>query len=131
MNIKETIYTKNAPEPVGPYSQAVKVGNVVYLSGQIGTNPKTGELNNASLEDEAKQVLENLSHVLEAAGATVNDVVRTDIFLANINDFAAVNTLYGAWLGDAPVKPARQTVEVSKLPKGVRLEISCVAHVVN
>lgn len=129
--MKEEVYTKNAPEPVGPYSQAVKVGNVVYLSGQIALNPETSELNNESLEDEAKQIFENLSHVLEEAGVTENDIVRTDIFMTDISQFGLVNEIYETWLGEVEVKPARQTVEVSALPKGASLEVSCIARVSN
>ena len=127
--MKEEIYTKNAPEPVGPYSQAVKAGDVLYLSGQIALDSETGELNNESLEDEVKQVFENLSQVLESAGATVEDIVRVDIFMIDIGQFGLVNEIYETWLGEAEVKPARQTVEVSALPKGALIEVSCIAHI--
>ena len=129
--MKEEVFTTNAPEPVGPYSQAVRVGTAVYLSGQIALNPETGELNNESLEDEAKQIFENLSHVLEEAGLTENDIVRADIFMTDISQFTLVNEIYETWLGEVEVKPARQTVEVSALPKGASLEVSCIAHVSN
>jgi len=129
--MKEEVYTKNAPEPVGPYSQAVKIGDVVYLSGQIALNPETNEMNNETLEDEVKQVLENLSQVLEAAGLSVSDVVRSDIFMTDLGQFSLVNEIYEMWLGDTEVKPARQTIEVETLPKGARLEVSCIAHISN
>jgi len=127
--MKEAIHTTNAPEPVGPYSQAVRVGKAVYFSGQIALNPETGELNNESLEDEAKQIFENLSHVLEEAGLTENDLVRADIFMTDIRQFSLVNEIYETWLGEVEVKPARQTVEVSALPKGASVEVSCIAHI--
>lgn len=126
--MKKEIRTNDAPKPVGPYSQGVTVGGATYLSGQIGLDPKTGEIVEGSVEDEAKQVFKNLSFVLEAAGLSVCDVVRTDLFLADMHDFVSVNALYERWLGDVAVKPARQTVEVSALPKGARLEVSCIAH---
>ncbi len=126
---KKEIYTKKAPAAVGPYSQAVLSGSTVYLSGQIALDPKTGELENDNIETETNQVLANLSAVLEAGGATINDVVKVDIFITNINDFGAVNTIYEKWLKKAEIKPARQTVEVSALPKGARVEISCVARI--
>lgn len=127
--MKEEVYTKNAPEPVGPYSQAVKTGDVVYVSGQIGLDPETSELVGETFEDEVKQVFENLSHILEAAEGTMNDVVRVDIFLMNMDQFELVNQIYKTWLGDVDVLPVRQTIEVSKLPKSASLEVSCIAHV--
>jgi 2-iminobutanoate/2-iminopropanoate deaminase len=126
--MKEEIYTKNAPEPVGPYSQAVQAGQTIYLSGQIGIDPKTGNLLVGALEDEIKQVFENITQVLKAAGATVHDVVRADIFMKDIGQFGLVNGIYETWLTGVEIKPARQTVEVSMLPKGARIEVSCVAH---
>lgn len=135
MQTKKQIHTDKAPAAVGPYSQAVLAGNILYLSGQIALDPKTGELKNENIEMETNQVLANLSAVLEAGGATVNNIVKVDIF-TNINDFGAVNTIYEKWLGKAEIKPAcpagrpaRQTVEVSALPKGARIEISCIAHI--
>ncbi len=126
--MKETIYTENAPEPVGPYSQAVKVGQTIYLSGQIGIDPKTGDLLSGALEDEVRRVFENLTQVLKAAGATIHDVVRVDIFMTDISQFSLLNAVYETWLSEVEVKPARQTIEVSRLPKGARIEVSCIAH---
>lgn len=126
--MKEEIYTKNAPDPIGPYSQAVRVGSVVYVSGQIGINPETGELVQEEKEEEIKQVFENISQILEAAGATVEEIVRVDTFLDDMNMAELVNEIYDVWIGDASVRPVRQTVEVSRLPKGARIEVSCIAH---
>ena len=140
---KKEIHTDNAPEAVGPYSQAVLAGRTLYLSGQIALDPKTGELKNDNIKTETNQVLANLSAVLEAGSATIDDVVKVDIFITDIKDFGTVNTIYEQWLGKAQIKPAcpagkpacrtggpaRQTVEVSALPKGARVEISCVACV--
>ena len=129
MQIKKEIYTKEAPPAVGPYSQAVLVGDTLYLSGQIALDPKTVELKNDNIETETKQVLANLSAVLDAGGATVNDVVWVDISVTDISDFGAVNAIYEKWLERTEIKPARQTVGVSNLPKEAKIEISCVARI--
>ena len=125
---KKEIHTDKAPEVLGPYSQGIVSGNIFYLSGQIALDPKTGELKNDNIEKETNQVLANLSAVLEAGDAAVNDVVRVDIFITNINNFGVVNTIYEQWLKKVEIKPVRQTVEVSALPKGAQIEISCIAH---
>jgi 2-iminobutanoate/2-iminopropanoate deaminase len=134
MTTKKSVFTKNAPKPVGPYSQAVGVIDMtfyetVYISGQIALEPQTGEMRNTSLEEEAQQVFANLSAVLEAAGASVHNVARVDIFMTDISQFGKVNELYAQWLEGVEVMPARQTVEVSALPKGASLEVSCIACV--
>jgi 2-iminobutanoate/2-iminopropanoate deaminase len=121
----KTHYTKNAPEPIGPYSQAMEHNGLLYLSGQIAINPLTGDLNNENIESEIKQVMINISSILSSAGAGFDKVIKTTIFLTNMNDFAAVNAVYGSYFnGDFP---ARETVEVSRLPKNVRVEISMIA----
>lgn len=125
--MKEIIYTSNAPEPIGPYSQAVKFNDLVYVSGQIALNPSTGELNNASLETETRQVLANMKAILEAANTNFANVIKCSIFLTDMGSFGEVNAIYGEVFADN--SPARETVEVSALPKGVRVEISCIAHV--
>lgn len=125
--MKEIIYTANAPEPIGPYSQAVKFNDLVYVSGQIALHPTTGELNNASLEAETRQVIANLKAILEAANTSFSKVIKCSIFLTDMASFGEVNAIYGEVFGDN--SPARETVEVSALPKGVRVEISCIAHV--
>jgi 2-iminobutanoate/2-iminopropanoate deaminase len=121
----KTHYTKNAPEPIGPYSQAMEHNGLLYLSGQIAINPLTGDLNNENIESEIKQVMINISSILSSAGAGFDKVIKTTIFLTNMDDFAAVNAVYGRYFnGDFP---ARETVEVSRLPKNVRVEISMIA----
>ncbi len=121
------IATDRAPAAIGPYSQAVRAGDFVFTSGQIGLDPVTGELVKGGIEAETKRVLENLTAVLEAAGAGWRDVVRTTIFLADLGDFALVNKLYGERVGGG-VLPARSTVQVAKLPRGAAVEIDAVAH---
>ena len=119
----KTIYTKDAPEPVGPYSQAVELNNQLFLSGQIGL--KNGELQNQNIETETKQVLENLKTILEEAGYQKNDILKVSIFLTDLNNFKIVNQIYEEFLEGH--KPARETVEVSNLPLGAQIEISLIA----
>ncbi|MEO1927537.1 MAG: RidA family protein [Nautiliaceae bacterium] len=121
----EKIHTNNAPQAIGPYSQAIKVGNFIYTSGQIALTPK-GEFLDADIKTQTKQVCENLKAVLEAAGAKIENVVKTTIFLDDINNFVAVNEVYGEYFSH---KPARSTVAVKELPKGAKVEIECVAFV--
>ncbi|MDX2197012.1 MAG: RidA family protein [Cytophagales bacterium] len=123
--MKEIIQTAKAPAPIGPYSQAVKVGNVLYMSGQIALIPGTGDLNNTDINAEAHQVLKNIGEVLQAAGMNYENVVKTQIFLKNLDDFAIVNEIYGQYF--VSHHPARDTVQVAKLPKDVKVEISCIA----
>ena len=119
----ERIYTPNAPEAIGPYSQAIKVGNMIFTSGQIALTPK-GEFLDSDIKTQTKQVCENLKAVLEAAGSKIENVVKTTIFLDDINNFAAVNEVYGEYFSH---KPARSTVAVKELPKGAKVEIECIA----
>lgn len=123
--MKEIVSTKHAPEAIGPYSQAIKVGNMVFLSGQIPIDPRTGEFVSEDIAEQTRQVLRNLSAVLEASGANLDDVVRTTVFLADMDDFAAMNEVYSEYFGMD--KPARATVEVSKLPRNAKVEIECIA----
>ena len=123
--MKKIINTPNAPAPIGPYSQAVLTGNMLFVSGQIPINPATGELISDSIEAEAKQVMLNLEAVLTEAGATFDNVVMTTIFLADMGDFAAVNAVYGTYF--TADFPARATVAVKTLPKSVNVEISVIA----
>lgn len=125
--MKQIINTKNAPAPIGPYSQAVKFGDTLYTSGQIALNPETGELVLGDVEAETKQVMENLKAVLNAAGMSFEDVVKTSIFIMDMNDFAKINAVYGSYLNEATA-PARETVQVAGLPKGVSVEISMMAR---
>ena len=124
--MKKIIFTKNAPAPIGPYNQAVLVGNTLYTSGQIAINPATGDLVLDSIEVETKQVMENMKAVLEAAAMTFSDVVKTSIFISDMNDFAKINAVYGAYF-DEKTAPARETVQVAALPKFVNVEISMIA----
>ena len=123
---KTIIASDRAPQAIGPYSQAVRVGELVLTSGQIGLDPATGALVEGGVEAEAVQVLTNLTEVLAAAGASWQDVLKTTIYLTDMADFAKVNQIYGERVGASP--PARSTVEVSGLPKGARIEIDAIAH---
>lgn len=122
---KTVIYSDQAPEPIGPYSQAIQAGNMLFVSGQIAIDRKTGNLVSGSLADETHQVMKNLKSVLSAAGMDFTNVVKCSIFLKDMNSFAEVNAIYGEYFNTNP--PARETVEVSRLPKDVRVEISCIA----
>ncbi|AWG26428.1 RidA family protein [Flavobacterium kingsejongi] len=124
--MKKIIHTTNAPAPIGPYNQAVLVDGTLYISGQIALHPATGELVNDSIETETKQVMENMKAVLEAADMTFLDVVKTTIFIMDMNDFAKINTVYGSYF-DEKTAPARETVQVAGLPKNVNVEISMIA----
>ena len=124
--MKKNITTENAPAPIGPYNQAVLTGNTLYTSGQIALNPKTMELVLDTIEIETKQVMENMKAVLEAAEMTFDHVVKTTIFIMDMNDFARINSVYGSYF-DEKSAPARETVQVAGLPKGVNVEISMIA----
>ena len=124
--MKTIIQTPNAPAPIGPYNQAIRYGNTVYLSGQIGLNPGTMEWVSDSIEAETEQVMQNLLAVLEAAQLTFEKVVKSTIFLSDMDHFAEVNTVYGRYF-DEKSAPARETVAVKTLPKSVRVEISMIA----
>ena len=124
--MKTIIQTSNAPAPIGPYNQAIRYGNTVYLSGQIGLNPGTMEWVSDSIEAETEQVMQNLLAVLEAAQLTFEKVVKSTIFLSDMDHFAEVNTVYGRYF-DEKSAPARETVAVKTLPKSVRVEISMIA----
>ena len=123
---KKILFTKNAPAPIGPYNQAVLVGNTLYTSGQIAINPYTNELVLNSIKEETKQVMENLKAVLDAAEMNFEDVVKTTIFLMDMNDFTKINTIYGSYFNEKTA-PARETVQVACLPKNVNVEISMIA----
>jgi len=125
--VKETISTENAPGAIGPYSQAVKAGNMVFCSGQIPIDPDTGEFVSSDVAEQTRQVLTNLSAVLEAAGTDLNNVVKTTVFLADMNDFTAMNETYAEFFSDN--KPARATVQAARLPRDARVEIECIAVV--
>ena len=124
--MKKIIFTDNAPAPIGPYNQAVLVGNTLYTSGQIALNPQTMELVLDDIETETKQVMENMKAVLTAAEMTFENVVKSSIFIMNMEDFSRINTVYGAYFNEATA-PARETVQVACLPKNVNIEISMIA----
>ena len=125
---RKVIHTTQAPAAVGPYSQAIRVDNLVFTAGQIGLDPATGKLQ-AGLESQTKQVLANLKAVLEAAGSGMADIIKTTIFLADMADFGIVNGIYGDFFKDAP--PARSTVAVADLPLGALVEIEAIAQIRN
>lgn len=124
--MKKIINTKNAPSPIGPYNQAVLTGGTLYISGQIPMNPKTGELVTGDIKKETKQSMENLEAILLEAGMSFENVVKSSIFLSDMNQFAHVNEIYGSYF-DSDTAPARETVEVANLPKFVNVEISMIA----
>ena len=124
--MKTIITTDKAQQPIGPYSQAVLVGNTLYTSGQIALHPETGELVIDSIDLETTQVMENLKAVLEAANMTFENVIKASIFISDMNSFGAVNAIYGQYFDEATA-PARETVEVANLPKFVNVEISVIA----
>ncbi len=121
----ETISTENAPGAIGPYSQAIKAGGMVFCSGQIPINIATGEFVSEDVAEQTDQVLRNLSAVLDAAGTGLGKVVKTTVFLADMNDFAVMNEVYGRYFSDN--KPARATVQAARLPRDARVEIDCIA----
>ena len=123
----QTVSTENAPGAIGPYSQAVVTGNMVFCSGQIPIDPATGQFVSEDVAEQTEQVLKNLSAVLEAEGSDLGKVVKTTVFLADMNDFAAMNDVYARYF-DAN-KPARATVQAARLPRDARVEIECIALV--
>ena len=125
--MKKVIYTPDAPAPIGPYSKAIETGNTLYVSGQIAIDPTTGELDNLTIEAETKRVLQNLTAILKQANYQFEDVVKCSIFLSSMEYFGIVNELY-ATLFNEKTAPARETVAVVGLPKGVRVEISLIAQ---
>ncbi|MEY2867777.1 MAG: hypothetical protein RIR01_177 [Bacteroidota bacterium] len=126
--MKKIIFTENAPAPIGPYNQAVLTGNMLYTSGQIAINPADGTLVTSSIEVETKQVMENIKAILEAAGMTFENVIKSTIFIMNMNDFGTINTVYGSYFNEKTA-PARETVQVACLPKNVNIEISVIATI--
>lgn len=126
---KQAVSTKHAPAAIGPYSQAVRIGNFLYTSGQVALDPATGSLVTGGVADQTTRVIENLKAVLAAAGANLAQVVKTTVFLKNIGDFAAMNEVYGRYFApEDVVAPARSTVEVARLPKDALVEIEVIAY---
>jgi len=127
---KTPVSTPHAPAAIGPYSQAVRLGNLVYTSGQIALNPATGQLVSGAITDQTTRVLENLKAILTAAGTDLAHVIKTVVFLKDMNDFASMNTVYAKYLApEGTVAPARSTVEVARLPKDALVEIEVIATV--
>lgn len=123
--MSQTVYTKEAPDAIGPYSQAVKAGNLVFTSGQIAINPASGAVQAQTIEEQTKQVCENLCAVLKAAGTSIDKAVKTVCFLKSMDDFAAFNAVYGEYF---TTKPARSCVAVKQLPKDVLVEVEVIAE---
>ncbi len=123
--MKKAIHIEGAPQPIAPYSQAVKAGNLVFVSGQIPVNPYTRELNMDTIEIATRQVLDNITAILKEAGLTLDHVVKCQVFLKDMADFSAMNAVYGDYFKNIP--PARECVQVAKLPSDVNVEISCIA----
>lgn len=123
--MKDRVQTDNAPKAIGPYSQAIKANGLVFASGQIPLDPQTMQIVEGGVREQTERVMNNLKAVLEAAGSSFDRVVKTTVFLADLNDFADMNEVYGRFFGDAP--PARSTVEVARLPRDVRVEIDAIA----
>ncbi len=122
---KTIVTSAQAPAPIGPYSQAVKTGNTLYMSGQIPFDQLTGEMINENITEETHQVMKNIEAILSEAGMTFDQVVKCSIFIKDMNQFATINDAYGMYFKENP--PARETVEVARLPKDVNVEISCIA----
>ena len=128
MRSKEIVNTNKAPNAIGPYSQAIKINNMVFLSGQIAIDPETQKFIDGDIETQTKRVLDNLKSVLEASGSNLESVVKTTIYLTDINDFSKVNEIYATYFSSG--KPARSTVCVAALPKNARVEIDAIAEVI-
>ncbi len=124
--VKEIIYTKKAPLPIGPYSQATKAGDFIFSSGQIAINPETGKIEGENIEEQTYTILTNIKNILEASGFTLEDIVNVFVFLKDLKDYNNFNKIYEKFFEKNP--PARTTVEVSNLPKGALLEISFIAY---
>ena len=124
---KQIVHANNAPQPVGTYSQAVKVGNLLFVSGQLPINPDSGELVTGNFKDRTRQVLNNLKNIIEAAGSNMNKVVKTNVYLTDLSNFAEVNEVYSEFFPSDP--PARAAIQVSKLPLDTDIEIESIAEV--
>jgi 2-iminobutanoate/2-iminopropanoate deaminase len=124
--MKKIIKTDKAPAPIGPYNQAILTGNMLYISGQIALNPETNELETEELQKETTRVMENLKAILNESEMDFENVIKTSIFISDMNNFAKINEVYGSYF-DAETAPARETVEVANLPKFVNVEISAIA----
>ncbi|WP_258105371.1 RidA family protein [Marinoscillum sp. MHG1-6] len=124
--MSKIIFAKKAPEPIGPYSQAVISGSHLFVSGQIAIDQQSGKMISTTIEEETKQVMTNIGYILEEAGLTFANIIKCSIFISDMSQFSQINAVYGEFFKENP--PARETVEVSQLPKGVNVEISCIAE---
>ncbi len=124
---KSVVSTNNAPQAIGPYSQAIKLGDLVFTAGQIPLDPSNGKMVEGGIAEQADRVMKNVQAVLEAAGSSLDKVVKTTCFLANLDDFAAFNEVYGRYFTNMP--PARSTVQAARLPAGAMVEVECIAEV--
>lgn len=125
--MRERIATTNAPAAIGPYSQAIRAGNFIFTAGQVGLDPQTGQLTEGGIREQTHTALRNLQAVLEAAGCTFANVVKTTVFIMDMGDFAAMNEVYKGFFDEGSPPPARSTVQVAGLPRGAVVEIECVA----
>jgi 2-iminobutanoate/2-iminopropanoate deaminase len=125
--MRDVVITDRGPKPIGPYSQGIKSGGFIFLSGQVALDPKSGELSGGDIRQQTERTLNNIKALLEAAGANLHHVVKTTVFLKDLNDFAAMNEIYGRFFTSAP--PARSTVQVARLPKDALVEIEVIAAV--
>ncbi len=124
---KKVVFTEKAPKPIGPYSQAIIAGNLIFTAGQIPIDPATNQVVQGDIKEQTRRVLENLRAILESVGATFDDVVKVTIYMKDLNEFSAMNEVYSEYFKNSP--PARTTVEVSRLPRDVRIEIDLIAIV--
>jgi 2-iminobutanoate/2-iminopropanoate deaminase len=122
------IETENAPKPIGPYSQAIRTGQYLFVSGQLPINPKTGKVEETTIEGQTRQVLENIKAILLTAGCDFDDVARTEVYLQDLQDAPAMNPIYAEYFS-SDIKPARHTLQVARLPLDVRIEITCIAYI--
>lgn len=124
---KKSVYTKNAPEPIGPYSQAIVFNNMVFISGQIAIDPESGKLIEGNIKEQTKQTIRNVENILTAAGSDISKVIKVTVYLKDINEFTAMNEIYEEYFGNS--KPARSAIEAAKLPKDALVEIDAVAYI--
>ena len=124
---KKTVYTKDAPEPIGPYSQAIQFNNLIFTSGQIPIDPVSGQFIDGDIKAQTKQTIRNIENILTAGGSDISKVIKVTVYLKDINEFAAMNEIYEEYFGKS--KPARSTIEAAKLPKGALIELDAIAFV--
>ena len=124
---KKIVYTKNAPEPIGPYSQAIQFNNLIYTSGQIAIDPSSGQLIDGDIKAQTKQTIRNIENILTAGGSDISKVIKVSVYLKDINEFTAMNEIYEEYFGTS--KPVRSTIQAAKLPKDAKIEIDVIAYI--